>query len=253
MLFNKQQNEEALAPLHASSGFYPGGERGIEVRRGLLQALTRLGRDSEAASVGEELSALLPPVPPVTSTLVPPDSKWKWLHPVDGVDPAAGTPEFHRTFFAPGFDDAAWKQGQDSVSLTGGFGYGRDFAGVDIGLPVNGDHRHSAYFRHRFTTDKPHSHLELRCQRDDAIIVYLDGKEVLRDNLPAGPDLYLLPSMVAQQDENYGVVHRFPVPGTLAAGSHVLAISVHNTGKASTDLRLGGVMLVEVEAPAPSK
>ena len=201
-----------------------------------------LGRDSETEALREALSALLPPFPP--------DSEWKWLHPTDGVDPAGKDVDFHTTFFAPGFDDSAWKRGKDSADPHGGFGYDRDFAGIDIGIPENGDHRHSAYFRHRITTDKPHTSLELRCQRDDALIVYLDGKEVLRENLPAGPDTYLLAATVSQGAENDGVVHRFPIPGTLEPGKHLLAISVHNTEKASSDLRLGGVTLVETRAEA---
>ena len=250
ILFDKKRYQEAFAPLHAASELYPGGERGIEVRQRLLQTLTLLGRDSETETLREALSALLPPVVSVVATLIPPDSEWKWLHPTDGVDPAGKDADFHTTFFAPGFDDSAWKRGKDSVDPNGGFGYGRDFSGLDIGKPEDETHRHSAYFRHRFTTDKPHASLELRCQRDDALIIYLDGKEVLRENLPAGPDTYLLAATASQGEENDTVVHRFPFPGTLEPGKHLLAISVHNTEKASSDLRLGGVTLVETGAEA---
>ena len=38
----------------------------------------------------------------------------------------------------------------------------------------------SAYFRHAFTTTEEHTNLELRCQFDDGLIIYLDGKEVAR-------------------------------------------------------------------------
>ena len=50
---------------------------------------------------------------------------------------------------------------------------------------------------------------------------------------------------VPQGPENDGVIHRFPIPGTLAPGDHLLAISVHNTELPSSDLRIGGVTLVE--------
>ena len=49
--------------------------------------------------------------------------------------------------------------------------------------------------------------------------------------------------------ENDVVVHRHANSGTLAVGTHILAISVHNTAQPSSDLRLAGVSLVEVEAP----
>jgi hypothetical protein len=93
--------------------------------------------------------------------------------------------------------------------------------------------------------------LELRCCRDDGIIVYLDGKEILRDNMPGAPEAYLLHASEALATENDGVLHRFPIPGTLAPGLHILAVSVHNTALASSDLILGGVTLVEL-APASS-
>ena len=250
ILFNKKRYQEALAPLNAASALYPGVERGMEVRQRLLTVLTSLGQDSEAEVVRKSLSSRLPPPAPVVATLVPPDSEWKWLHPNDGVDPAGKDADFHTTFFAPGFDDSAWKTGKDSADPNGGFGYGRYFSGLDIGKPEDETHRRGAWFRHRFTTDKPHSSLELRCQRDDALIVYLDGKEVLRDNLPAGPDTYLLAATASQGEENDGVVHTFPIPSTLKPGEHVLAISVHNTEKASSDLRLGGITLVETGAEA---
>ena len=50
-------------------------------------------------------------------------------------------------------------------------------------------------------------------------------------------------------------MQRIPLPGVLLpAGEHVLAISLHNPTKASTDLRLAGITLVEVEAaPLPKK
>ncbi len=188
--------------------------------------------------------------PKVQTTLVPGDSTWRWLHPVDGVDPAEADADFHTTFFTAGYDDSGWKTDKDSTNPNGGFGYGRDFAGVDIGMPEDETHRHTAWFRHRFTTDKAHASLELRCQRDDALIVYLDGKEVLRDNLPQGPDAYLLSATTPQKPDNDGVVHRFQIPGTLEPGEHILAISVHNTELPSSDLRLGGITLVETGAEA---
>ncbi|MFN0126301.1 MAG: hypothetical protein ACKV19_06405 [Verrucomicrobiales bacterium] len=46
--------------------------------------------------------------------------------------------------------------------------------------------------------------------------------------------------------ENDGVVQRFPIPGSLPAGPHLLAISVHNAPQTCSDLRLEVVTLVEV-------
>lgn len=196
--------------------------------------------------------------PPVSDVLVPPDSEWKWQHPLDGADPAAKEPKFHRTFFVADYDDADWKTGKDSKGVTGGFGYGEQwFQGVDIGTPkgkANAEGKRagkSAYFRHRFSTEKTQGNLELRCQRDDGIVVYLDGSEVARNNMSDGPEAYLLPAASAVGEASERKIFRIPLEGvSLPAGEHVLAISLHNTAAPSSDLRIGGITLVAVERSA---
>jgi hypothetical protein len=253
--------EQALATMRR---VLPTTHRDLAIALGNLAELYEMtGREREAAALRQELAALQPkPLSDasVVATLVPPDAEWKWLHPTDGSDPAAVDSDFHSTFFSPSYDDASWKTGRDSAEPAGGFGYGLSFDGVDIGFPEVAAHRRTAWFRHRFRTDAAHSRLELRCQRDDGIVVYLDGREVVRDNMPAGPDAARLFAVVPQDTDNDGVVHRFALPGPLEPGEHVLAISLHNAPPPSSDLRIGGVTLVETgpaagpEAdPAPSQ
>ncbi len=193
---------------------------------------------------------------PIVAVLLPPTSEWKWLHPLDGSDPATNEPSFATTFFAPDYDERAWRTGRDSAGPAGGFGYGdAGFAGVDIGTPAALELGHAAYFRTRFITEKPHAGLELRCRRDDGIIVYLDGKELARDNMTAGPEAYLLPAAQAIDGPGETAVQRVPLPGvSLAAGEHFLAISLHNPANSSSDLRIGGVTLVALDPePAPAR
>ncbi|MFT5407882.1 MAG: tetratricopeptide (TPR) repeat protein [Verrucomicrobiales bacterium] len=130
-----------------------------------------------------------------------------------------------------------------------GFGYGDEwFEGVDIGTPNEKALGKSAYLRHRFTTEREHTNLELRCRRDDGIIVYLDGKEVGRDNMEDGEDTYELSAAVTVGGFAEAAVFRIPLDGiVLPAGEHVLAISLHNTEAPSSDLRIGQITLVEVE------
>ncbi len=238
--------EQLLGRLR--SVFGPGHRETVDGITNLAKLYRKAGRREEADKLRSELEALRSAAfPAVRATLVAASGEWKWLHPLDGKDPAESMPGFHAAFFLPDFDDSRWKTGQDSADPAGGFGYGLSFAGVDIGRPANEAHRHTAYFRHRFRTDREHASLELRCQRDDGIIVYLDGKEVLRDNMEPGAEGYLLHCAEPMRPENDGRFHRFPIPGSLSAGEHTLAISVHNTALPSSDLRLGGVTIVEVE------
>ena len=181
--------------------------------------------------------------------ITPHKAHWKWLHPTDGIDPAEAHKDFHTSFYKLDFDDTSWSKGQDSSRSDGGFAYGEEsFNGTDIGTPADNDHRHTAYFRHRFHTTKDASHLELHCRRDDGIIVYLDGKEVIRDNVDEGPDAYRLHATNAAADAGETRLRRFPIDHTLSAGEHVIAISLHNRDGGSSDLRIGGITLVEVES-----
>ncbi len=193
---------------------------------------------------------------PAVAVLLPPNSQWKWFHPLDGADPAIVVPIFHTAFAAADFDDRGWQTGQDQNGPKGGFGYDdADFDGLDIGRPATKEVGYSAYFRTRFTTDQPQTHLELHCRRDDGIIVYLDGREVARDNMSDGPEGYRLPAAGIVLGTEESAVQRIPLPGvTLPAGEHVLAISLHNPVTPSSDLRIGGITLVQVEAdPVPKK
>lgn len=196
--------------------------------------------------------------------LIAPVSEWRWLHPTDGVDPGKENKEFHKTWFKPDFDDAKWKQDKDAVGMHGGFGYGEeDFTGVDIGLPDADDpvdttkpiRRRTAYFRHAFETEKECPALLLKLQRDDGIIVYLDGKEVLRDGMGKQDDAYELMAAETTSGEDETRLREYKLKGPLRPGKHLLAISLHNRPGGSTDLRIAEISLSEAKAEedAPSE
>jgi hypothetical protein len=236
---------------------FVGRPRLKETLQRLVQLYEKTDRPERAAQWRQKMTALPGPVtegsPEVQSVIVPSTSEWKWLHPMDGTDPKESDADFHTTFFTIGFDNALWQSGTDSDGTTGGFGYGDDwFKGVNIGLPgvtdENGKRNgKSAYFRHRFTTTNAHANLELRCQRDDGIIVYLDGKEVARENMSEGEEAYDLSATRAVGGVFETTTYRIPLMNTtLDPGEHILAISLHNPAISSSDLRIGGISLVEV-------
>jgi hypothetical protein len=184
--------------------------------------------------------------------IVPNNSTWKWLHPTDGKDPAKDDEDFHKTFYTADFDDSKWKEGKDQPGPQGGFGYGAvtkggeelEFKGVDIGEPEE-QNRKTAYFRLKFKTSKPFEMLKLKCQRDDGLIVYLDGKEVGRNNMPPkgeGYDLFTNDDQVVGGDAEVEVVS-IPFKAKLEPGEHILAISLHNRANGSTDLRIAEISL----------
>ncbi len=176
-----------------------------------------------------------------TDTVVPAGSEWRWLHPVDGLDPAIDDEDFHTTFHELHFDDSAWMVDFDQRGVRGGFGYGDDIA-VDIGTPPE-EERRTAYFRHRFSTDKEYDGLFVRLRRDDGVIIYLDGVEVARDNVHVGQNSFELLALQTASGDQETSLRSIYLNGNLPTGEHVLAVSLHNRGTTSSDLRLGEISL----------
>ncbi len=251
------RHEDAVTAFRAARKYYTtatassSGIRAIGANLRLFRSLEELGREEEAEQVKLDSQYVVTELddvyaPPVVATLVPPDSEWSWLHPTDGVDPASNDPDFHTTFHRLDFDDASWSRGRDSDSESAGFGYGwAGFDGVDIDTPEDVNHAHSAYFRCRFATSTSYEHLELHCRRDDGVIIYLDGKEVGRDNIEVGAEAYTLTTVTRTLGMDSRLL-RIRLRDGLQPGEHVLAISLHN-GK-DPDLRIGGISLVAVRA-----
>ncbi len=256
-LFHAGRHHEAIVPLQSALALDSNGSRSFHTRVCLIRALQEADRHREATEVNAGLAyvprTLDQSAPKVLETLVSPEAEWRWLHPTDGVDPESAIPQFHKSFSLPNFDDSSWNSGHGGKDISGGFGYGENwFTGVDIGTPRGGN-RYSAYFRCRFSTSLPCSHVELRCQRDDGVIVYLDGREVARDNMPTDANAYRLCALDTQEHALDSVhsheqqVYRVPLRGGIEAGEHLLAISLHNRHAGSSDLRIGSISLVAVE------
>lgn len=179
-----------------------------------------------------------------SDVIVPHNSQWKWLHPTDSVDPAKADQDFHTTFFKADFDDSAWKKGRDQKGPHGGFAYGeKEFQGVDLGVPAVASDRRAAYFRLKFTTKTEFKKLIFKCQRDDGIIVYIDGKEVVRDNVGKGKEAYDLFAVETTSSTDETTVNSYELENGLPAGDHILAISLHNRPGPSSDMRIAEISL----------
>ena len=106
------------------------------------------------------------------TTLLPRGSNWKYSDQGIALPPNWKNPQF---------DDSSWPVGQAQL------GYGGDGEKTTIGT---GPHptlkAMTAYFRTTFHVDQPeqHSRLVFRLLRDDGAIVYLNGREIARDNMP---------------------------------------------------------------------
>jgi hypothetical protein len=95
------------------------------------------------------------------------------------------------------------------------------------------------YFRKSFTLSDPTAiaGLNLELLRNDGAIVYLNGQEILRDNMPTGAVDFqtLASSSVPSAGETTYFAFKLPATG-LVAGTNVLAIEVQQSTPGSSDL-----------------
>lgn len=206
--------ENAYAVLDLPAGAVSPGPNVLAVE------VHQSGPTSGDVSFELDLTALLPESP-----LVAAGADWRFLD--TGTAPPAGWREV-------GFDDAAWGSGPAPL----GYGDGDEATVVGFGPdPLN---KHvTTYFRRVFQAAGPGAHagLLLRIQKDDGAVVFLNGQEVYRANLPYGPvgNATLAPAAIGGADES-AVVETSVDPRLLLAGANVVAVEIHQSSGASSDV-----------------
>lgn len=157
---------------------------------------------------------------PVNVTLVAAGSTWKYE--ASGAD--LGT-----DWRAAGYSDTGWPYGPAQL----GYGDGDETTIIPKTSPVYPCY----YFRHHFSIDDRTAYdaLSLRILRDDGAIVYLNGVEVARYNMPAGDVTY---NTLASSASEFGWDAAVSIDNLLIAGDNVLAVEVHQGNSTSSDLSL---------------
>ncbi len=108
------------------------------------------------------------------------------------------------------------------------------------------------YFRKSFTFAGEPAYTELRLNSlvADGAVVYLNGVEVYRQNMPAGPVAYATPASSNVAVPDYSGLVQIPA-GSLVAGVNVLAVEVHQA-EGSADGPLYGADLIATPLPVPA-
>jgi hypothetical protein len=132
------------------------------------------------------------------------------------------------------FNDSGWPSGPAQL----GYGDGDEATVVGYGGDPAAKHV-TTYFRRSFSVSNPaqFSTLNLRLLRDDGAVVYLNGVEVFRSNLPNGPIAYTTAALaaIAGTDESTFIVASVS-PSLLVAGSNVVAVEIHQADPSSSDI-----------------
>ncbi|MFN0080153.1 MAG: autotransporter-associated beta strand repeat-containing protein [Prosthecobacter sp.] len=137
----------------------------------------------------------------------------------------------------PSFDDTnstIWKDGDAELGAG-------DSPRTTINIGPSGERSQVIYFRKKFTVTNPgqYNALELDLKRDDGAIIYINGKEVGRSNMPSGPIGYAYNGLgVSDADEEtfYPVTDPRLLPNVLVEGENTIAVQVHQVNATSSDI-----------------
>jgi lysophospholipase L1-like esterase len=143
-------------------------------------------------------------------------SSWKYFD--QGLD-------LSTNWAQPQYDDSAWAEGPARL--------GYNLAGITttVSFGANSADKHlTTYFRRPFVIPAGvlYTNLNLRLNRVDGAIVWLNGREIFRANLPSGPVSFLTQASLAMSGD---LMHDYfptnlPIAG-LPPGTNVLAVEIH--------------------------
>lgn len=180
-----------------------------------------------------------PAVITVVQALVPSRAEWNYLD--DGSEPDAA-------WFTAGFNDSGWSNGVAQF----GFGEGDETTVIRHSSDLTGTNIITYYFRHAFDVADPASitNLTVRLLRDDGGIVYLNGTEVFRNNMPAGPVNSSTFAPLVAEDK---ILRATRVnPALLAPGRNIIAVEIHQANLISSDVSFDLELLPNLPANPPS-
>ncbi len=165
--------------------------------------------------------------------LIPYRSSWKYLD--DGSD--QGT-----AWSGASFNDKTWKTGQAEL------GYGDDDEATVVLYGNDASNKHlTTYFRKTISIANAADYQSFTAsvKMDDGVVVYVNGREVYRSNLPEGAIAYNTEALKA-----YSAVDIFTIKASdFTNGNNVIAAEVHQSSPSSSDksfdLRLVGNTIEE--------
>jgi acid phosphatase type 7 len=171
-------------------------------------------------------------------TLVPTGAVWKYLD--NGSDQGTG-------WRATSFNDSSWASGPAQL----GYGDGDESTVVSFG-PDAANKYITTYFRRSFNVADAAAYQSavLRVLRDDGAVVYLNGTEIFRSNMPGGNVGYRTLASAAIDDTSF---HQAGVnPALLVSGNNVLAVEIHQANGTSSDISFDLQLSASTTAQAPT-
>jgi hypothetical protein len=172
---------------------------------------------------------------PVSQTLIAKGAEWKYLD--NGTNQGSA---WHDS----AFNDNSWQAGLAEF----GYGDGGEQTIVDYGSDGNSKFI-TTYFRKSFqltASDLANSTFMINLLYDDGAIVFLNGNEIIRSNMPSGTIGYrtLASSSISGSSET--AYTSYPVDAaSFRKGDNILAVEVHQSAANSSDLSFDLELLVD--------
>ncbi|SVA05369.1 uncharacterized protein METZ01_LOCUS58223 [marine metagenome] len=157
--------------------------------------------------------------------LIEQGSIWRYLD--DGSDQGTSWTE-------PEFDDDSWSMGYAEL------GYGDDDEETVIDYGPDEDQKYiTTFFRHTFGLNDPDDiqTLTIRLKRDDGAIIYLNGNEILRSNMPPEAvsfDTYASTAVSGDDEDTF--FEWMLSSSNIMNGENVIAVEVHQISGSSSDI-----------------
>lgn len=171
--------------------------------------------------------------------LLPLKSTWKYLD--DGSEQGVA-------WRAPAFNDATWKSGPAEL----GYGDTDEATVVNFG-PDSNDKFITTYFRTTFEAKNVAGikAMVLQMVVDDGAIVYLNGEEVWRYNMPAGDvSAKIVANMaIGGADESAVNENALVSPSKLVEGRNTVAVEIHQSEPTSSDISFDFAVKVDRGGP----
>jgi hypothetical protein len=155
--------------------------------------------------------------------VIGPGSTWQYLD--DGSDQGTAWREV-------AFDSSGWSSGPAQL----GYGDGDEATVVSYG-PNASDKYPTTYFRRTFDVSgvAEIAMLKLLLVRDDGAVVYINGQEVARDNMPTGSIHYRTYAVPIAAGESTFFEFEIP-PSVLVEGENTIAVEIHQANAGSSDI-----------------
>jgi hypothetical protein len=141
------------------------------------------------------------------------------------------------------YDDSSWASGSAEL----GYGDGDEATTVSYGDDASNKHT-TTYFRRSFEFNgEAGDNISglLRLRRDDGAVVYLNGEELQRSNMPEGPISASTFASAEMLGNNESILNEYPVQLNLLNGTNVVAVEIHQLNLTSSDISFDLELLAE--------